>query len=79
MKELPGKGRWFRVIVGGFENREKAQAAADQMTGKIRGLKCVIRPSDKKERGLSEVRCMTVDSSPRAHGRAQHLERVNHV
>ena len=21
MKELPGKGRWFRVIVGGFESR----------------------------------------------------------
>ncbi len=45
MKDLPGKGRWFRVIVGGFENREKAKAAADQIAGKIRGVKCVIRPS----------------------------------
>lgn len=43
MKDLPGKGRWFRVIVGGFENREKAKAAADQITGKIRGAQCVIR------------------------------------
>jgi cell division septation protein DedD len=43
MKDLPGKGRWFRVIVGGFENREKAKAAADQIAGKIRGTKCVIR------------------------------------
>ena len=45
MKDLPGKGRWFRVIVGGFENREKAKAAADQITEKIRGVKCVIRSS----------------------------------
>jgi cell division septation protein DedD len=43
MKDLPGKGRWFRVIVGGFENREKAKAAADQISGKIRGAQCVIR------------------------------------
>jgi len=43
MKDLPGKGRWFRVIVGGFETREKAKAAADQITEKIRGAKCVIR------------------------------------
>jgi cell division protein FtsN len=43
MKDLPGKGRWFRVIVGGFENREKAKAAADQIAAKIRGAQCVIR------------------------------------
>lgn len=47
MKELPGKGTWFRVIVGGFENREKAKAAADQIAGKIRGVKCVVRTSGK--------------------------------
>ena len=47
MKELPVKGTWFRVIVGGFENREKAKAAADQIAGKIRGVKCVIRSSGK--------------------------------
>ncbi len=47
MRDLPGKGRWFRVIVGGFENREKAKEAADQIAGKIRGVKCVIRPSGK--------------------------------
>jgi cell division septation protein DedD len=47
MKELPGKGRWFRVIVGGFENREKAKVAADQIAGKIRDVKCVVRPSGK--------------------------------
>lgn len=46
MKELPEKGRWFRVIVGGFESRGAAQEAAGKMTGKIRGLKFVIRSSD---------------------------------
>jgi cell division septation protein DedD len=43
VKDLPGKGRWFRVIVGGFENRERAKTAADQITGKIRGAQCVVR------------------------------------
>ena len=43
VKDLPVKGRWFRVIVGGFENREKAKAAVYQISGKIRGAQCVIR------------------------------------
>jgi cell division protein FtsN len=47
MKDLPGKGRWFRVIVDGFENREKAKAASHQIAGKIRGIKCVILSSGK--------------------------------
>ena len=47
MKDIPGKGRWFRVIVGGFENREKAKAAIDRIAGKVRGVKCVIRSSAK--------------------------------
>jgi cell division septation protein DedD len=51
MKELPGKGRWFRVIVGGFESRSAAQEAAAQMAGKINGLKCVIRSSDRGGNG----------------------------
>jgi cell division protein FtsN len=51
MKELPGKGRWFRVIVGGFESRGTAQEAAEQMTGKINGLKFVIRSSDRDDNG----------------------------
>jgi cell division protein FtsN len=42
VKDLPGKGRWFRVIVSGFESREKAKAAADQIADKLRGVKCVI-------------------------------------
>ena len=51
MKELPEKGRWFRVIVGGFESRGAAQEAAEKMTGKIRGLKFVIRSSDGDSTG----------------------------
>jgi cell division protein FtsN len=47
MVDLPGKGRWFRVIVGGFESREKAKKASDQIAGKIRGVKCVILSSVK--------------------------------
>ncbi len=45
MKDLPGKGRWFRVIVDGFESKEKAKETAEQMAGKIRGLNYVIRAS----------------------------------
>lgn len=45
MKDLPGKGRWFRVIAYGFESRETAQEASERMVAKIRGLKCVIRAS----------------------------------
>ena len=48
MKELPGRGTWFRVIVHGFENREKAKAAADRIAGKIRGVKCVVRDANKQ-------------------------------
>jgi len=47
-KDIPGKGKWFRVIVGGFETREKAKTAADRIDGKIRGVKCVIRSSGKE-------------------------------
>ncbi|MHB8769481.1 MAG: SPOR domain-containing protein [Syntrophales bacterium] len=49
VKDLPGKGRWFRVIVGGFENRQRAQEAADRITGKIEGVKSVIRASADRE------------------------------
>jgi len=45
MKDLPDKGRWFRVIVAGFESKDKAKETAEQMAGKIRGLSCVIRAS----------------------------------
>ena len=51
MKELHGKGTWYRVIVDGFESREKAQQAADRMSEKVHGLRCVIRISGKNGNG----------------------------
>jgi cell division septation protein DedD len=48
-KQIPEKGLWHRVIVGGFENREKAKEAAAQITDKIGGLRCVIRASVNNE------------------------------
>lgn len=47
MKDLSEKGIWFRVIVGGFESREKAQEGSERIVAKFRGIKCVIRPSGK--------------------------------
>jgi cell division septation protein DedD len=48
-KQIPEKGLWHRVIVGGFENREKAKEAAAQITDKVGGLRCVIRASVDNE------------------------------
>lgn len=51
LKEIPGKGQWFRVIVMGLESRDKAKDAADLLTEKIGGLNCVIRASGKPGNG----------------------------
>jgi cell division protein FtsN len=49
MRDIPEKGRWFRVVAGGFDNREKAQVVAKQMALKIKGLKSVVRVSGKDD------------------------------
>jgi cell division septation protein DedD len=54
MKDLPAKGTWFRVIVSGFESRAKAKAAADQISGKVRGVNCLIRSSAKRGAGAEQ-------------------------
>ncbi len=41
--DLPSKGRWYRIVVGGFESREAAQKAADRIAKKIKGASCIIR------------------------------------
>jgi len=46
--ELPGKGKWYRIILDGFESREQAQKTADSMAKKIKGLNCVIRKIGEK-------------------------------
>jgi cell division septation protein DedD len=43
MTDIPAKGRWFRVITGGFESRPLAEKAAGVVEQKIGGLKCTIR------------------------------------
>jgi len=42
-RDIPDKGRWFRVVAGDFENRKKAEQAASQIAEKIKGAKCIIR------------------------------------
>ena len=41
--EIPGKGKWFRVLVNGYRTRKDAEKAAADMSGKVSGLSCVIR------------------------------------
>ncbi len=43
--DLPAKGRWYRVVIGGFDSRESAQKAADRIAKKIKGASCIIRKS----------------------------------
>ncbi len=40
--ELYEKGKWFRVTLEGFTNRDQAQKVVDSVTKKIRGLNCAI-------------------------------------
>ncbi|MBP7341473.1 MAG: SPOR domain-containing protein [Smithellaceae bacterium] len=44
--ELKGKGTWYRVIAAEFENRARAQAAADKISRKVK-TQCIIRPVEK--------------------------------
>ncbi len=39
---VPGKGKWFRVVIDGFASRANAQTAAEKISGKT-GAHCVIR------------------------------------
>lgn len=41
--DLKGKGTWYRVIVTGFENKAKAQAAAGRISKKVKAS-CAIWP-----------------------------------
>jgi len=42
--ELPDKGKWFRVMVGVFLDRQDAEKALGVISKKNSGLTCVIRP-----------------------------------
>jgi len=43
--DLPDRGKWFRVILDGFESRMQAQKTTDIVSKKINGVNCVIRES----------------------------------
>jgi cell division protein FtsN len=49
--DIKGKGTWFRVIVSGFDERAKAQAAANKISKKTK-TNCIIRrvDADKKKK-----------------------------
>ncbi len=41
--EIPGKGKWYRVVVNGYQTRVAAEKAAGEMAGKVKGLNCAIK------------------------------------
>jgi cell division septation protein DedD len=43
--DVPGKGKWFRVIVYGFVSKPQAQAAAKKIAEKT-GKRCIVRHLD---------------------------------
>ncbi len=47
MVELPNKGKWFRVVIGGFATRGEAMKAADLLSEKIKGVTCVVHPANQ--------------------------------
>jgi cell division septation protein DedD len=51
-KDIPKKGRWFRVIAGDFADRKDADIASLKITRKINGVKCIIRYNRAKVDGL---------------------------
>lgn len=42
---IPGKGKWFRVVIDGFSSKTLAQSAAEKISSKI-GTNCIIRRVD---------------------------------
>lgn len=43
LTDITGKGKWYRVTVEGFETKQTAEKAVENMTSKIKGLSCVIK------------------------------------
>jgi len=40
--DLHEKGKWFRVTLDGYDSKEQAQKAAESVTGKVKGVNCVV-------------------------------------
>lgn len=47
MVDLPNKGKWFRVVIGGFATKGEALKAADLLSEKIKGVTCVVHPANQ--------------------------------
>ncbi len=47
---VPGKGKWFRVVVDGFATRKLAQVAAENIADKT-GSSCIVRRMDVTHTG----------------------------
>ncbi|MDO8784594.1 MAG: SPOR domain-containing protein [Syntrophales bacterium] len=43
--DLPGKGKWFRVVLGGFDTQKDAREAAGVVSKSIGGKNSIIRPA----------------------------------
>ena len=46
MADLPGKGKWYRVKLRGFESREDARRVGAEIERKIKGLQCLVSPQE---------------------------------
>lgn len=46
MADLPGKGKWYRVKLRGFETREDARRVGAEIERKIKGLQCLVSPQE---------------------------------
>jgi cell division protein FtsN len=40
--KIPSKGKWFRIVINDFENKEQAQNVIEKLAKNIKGLHCVI-------------------------------------
>lgn len=45
--DLPGRGRWYRIVVGDFGSFHEAQLVADAMQNKVSGLRCVVYAGER--------------------------------
>jgi cell division protein FtsN len=48
--DLAAKGKWYRVVVDGFETKEKAQKAAHKIRGQIKGTQCIVRTNSPMQK-----------------------------
>jgi hypothetical protein len=44
--EIPGRGKWYRVKLRGFETREDARRVAREIERKLKGVQCLVAPQE---------------------------------